>query len=157
MRTSPLKFDLDGLRRAIESGDACYLSALYADGAEVRIVDADHPADAPQILHGRPAIASWIASMYAPDDVHRVLESTADAEQVSLVEERETVDGLRLVYAYSAALDRGQITHETGVLMAQEPIPIMIDQSPSSTPHLAPHAVSPGTAVGRHVPGYYLG
>jgi len=155
--STPHDFDLDGLRRAIESGDAHYLSGLYADGAEVRIVDSDHPADAPQILHGRPAIASWLASMYTPDDIRRVLESTADAEQISLVEERETVDGLRMVYAYSAAVDRGQITHETGVQMAQQSIPLMIDQSPSSTPHLAPHAVSPGAAVGRHVPGYYLG
>jgi len=155
--STPLDFDLDGLRRAIESGDARYLSALYADGAEVRIIDSDHPAEAPQILRGRPAIASWLASMHTPDDIRRVLESTADAEQVSLVEERETVEGLRTVYAYSAAVDHGQITRETGVLMAQEPIPIMIDQSPGSTPYLALHAVSPGTAAGRHVPGYYLG
>lgn len=129
--SNPLKFDLDGLRRAIESGDSRYLSALYADGAEVRIVDSEHPADAPQILRGRSAITSWIASSYARDDIHRVLESAADAEQVSL--------------------------HEAGILMANEPVPMMIDQSPNATPRLAPQPVPLGTPVGRHVPGYYLG
>ena len=57
--------------------------------------------------------------MYGSDDTHRVLESAADGEQIRLVEERETADGLRLVYATAAEVDRGQIIRETAVLTRQ--------------------------------------
>ena len=167
-----VSFDLAGLRRAIESGDALYRTALYADAAELRIVDSDAPARPPQVLQGRSAIAGWIASMYGSDGTHRVLESAAEGEQIRLVEERQTADGLRVVYAIAAEVDRGQIVRETAVLsqhrnpsdrrpavigVGPDGTALMIDQSPGSTPDPPPHAPSPGTAVARHVPGYYLG
>ena len=173
--STQLGFDLDGLRRAIESGDAFYRTALYADGAELRIVDSDQPATPPQVLQGRSAIAGWIQSMHGSDDTHRVLESAADAEQIRLVEERETADGLRLVYATAAEVDRGQIIRETAILtqgltpanqaaeVGHRPtarpdgVGEMIDQGPALTPCPPPHSPSPGPAVARHVPGYYLG
>ena len=163
--STQLKFDLDGLRRAIESGDAFYRTALYADGAELRIVDSDQPATPPQILQGRSAIAHWIQSMYGSDDTHRVLESVTDGEQIRLVEERETADGLRLVYATAAQVDRGQIIRETAVLTQRltptnqtaavgpqltagpDGVGEMIDQSPALTPCPPPHSPSPGPTV----------
>ena len=167
-----LTFDLDGLRRAIETGDALYRTALYADGAELRIVRSDQPAHPPQVLQGRSAIGGWIASMYGPDGIHRVLESAVDGEQIRLVEERETADGFRVVYATDAEMDHGQIIRETAILtqhgnasdrrpavigIGPDGTALMIDQTPGSTPSPPPHAPSPGTAVARHVPGYYLG
>lgn len=167
-----VSFDLAGLRRAIESGDALYRAALYADRAELRIVDSEQPADPPRVLKGRSAIAGWIDRMYGSDGKHRVLESAAEGERIRLVEERETADGLRVVYAIAAEVDRGQIVRETAVLSEQRrptdrapavtPVgpdgpALMIDQSPGSTPDPPPPAPLPGTAVARHVPGYYLG
>ena len=167
-----VSFDLAGLRRAIESGDALYRTALYADAAELRIVDSDAPARPPQVLQGRPAIAGWIASMYGSDGTHRVLESAAEGEQIRLVEERQTADGLRLVYAIAAEVDGGQIVRETAILsqyrnpadrrpavvgVGPDGTALMIDQGSGSTPDPPPHAPAPRTAVPRHVPGYYLG
>jgi hypothetical protein len=167
-----VSFDLEGLRRAIESGDALYRTALYADAAELRIVDSDAPARPPQVLQGRSAIAAWIASMYGCEDTHRVLESAAEGEWIRFVEEQETADGLRLVYATAAEVDHGQIIREVAVVTQHrnpsdrrsavigsgpDGTTLMIDQSPGSTPDPSPHAPSPRTAVARHVPGYYLG
>ena len=166
-----ITFDLDGLRRAIEAGDALYRTALYADAAVLRIVDPELPAHPPQILHGRSAIAGWIESMNGTDDTHRVLESAAEGEQIRVVEERETADGLRLVYSAAAEVDRGQIIHETAVVTRHptapnrpaaigagpDGTPVMIDQSPSSTPLPPPHSPIPMTAAARHIPGYFLG
>jgi len=164
-----VSFDLAGLRRAIESGDALYRTALYADRAELRIVDSEQPANPPRVLRGRSAIAGWIDRMYGSDGTHRVLESAAEGEQIRLVEERQTADGLRVVYAIAAEVDRGQIVRETAVLSEHRSPSdrasavtgvgpaLMIDQSPGSTPAPPPPAPSPGTAVARHVPGYYLG
>jgi hypothetical protein len=71
-----------------------------------------------------------------------------------------------------AEVDRGQIVRETAVMsehrspsdrapampgIGPDGFAVMVDQSPGSTldpPALAP---SPGTALARHVPGYYLG
>lgn len=180
--STQVTFDMDGLRRAIESGDALYRTALYADGAELRIVDSEQPAHPLQVLHGRSAIAGWIDSMYGTDDIHRVLESAADGEQIRVVEERETADGRRLVYATAAEVDGGRIVRETAVLIQPTTVQaravkprtaadrgragigagpgsttLMIDQTPGATPHPPPHLPSPGTTVPGHVPGYYLG
>jgi hypothetical protein len=170
--STPVSFDLAGLRRAIESGDAVYRTALYADDAELRIVNSDAPACPPHVLQGRSAIAGWIASVYASDGTHRVLESATEGEQIRLVEEQQTADGERVVYVIAAEVDRGQIVRETAVLsqhrypsdrrpavmgVGPDGTALMIDQSPGSTPDPPTHAPSPGTAVARHVPGYYLG
>jgi len=167
-----VSFDLNGLRQAIETGDTLYRTALYAEAAELRIVHSDAPARPPQVLQGRSAIAGWIQSRYGSQDTHRVLESAVEGEQIRVVEERQTADGLRLVYATAAEVDRGQIVRETAVVTQHRNPPdgsravisggtdgtvLMIDQSPGSTPDPPPTAPSPGAAVARHVPGYYLG
>ena len=47
-----VSFDLAGLRPAIESGDAAYCTALYADRAELRVVDSEQPARPPAGAEG---------------------------------------------------------------------------------------------------------
>jgi hypothetical protein len=171
MRTQP-SFDLDGLSRAIESGDARYLIASYADGAELRLFDSDHPRQAPQMLRSRSAIAGWIEDMYAPGQAHRVVGSTADADSVALVEECTHADGRRGLWAYSAEVAGGQIIRATAMVTAAEATPTRGQASgPSETALLSPdqptlaRTGSARTAVsqlgvsagGRSLPGNYLG
>ena len=168
-----VSFDLAGLRRAIESGDAPYRTALYADAAELRIVDSD--ASGPPAAGSAGSIGDRGLDCRArtvTHGTHRVLESAAAGEQIRVVEERETADGLRVVSVTAAEVDRGQIVRETAVLsqhrnpsdrgpaviaVGPDGTALMIDQSPGSTPDPPTHAPSLGTAVARHVPGYYLG
>jgi hypothetical protein len=171
MSTQP-SFDLDALSRAIESGDARYLIASYADGAELRLFDSDHPRQAPQTLRSRSAIAGWIEDMYAPGQAHRVVGSTADADSVALVEECTQADGGRGLWAYSAEVAGGQIIRATAmVTAAAEATPTRGPGGPSETalPSLDQPTVartgSARTAVsqlgvsagGRSLPGNYLG
>ena len=135
MSTQP-SFDLDALSRAIESGDARYLIASYADGAELRLFDSDHPRQAPQTLRSRSAIAGWIEDMYIPGQAHRVVGSTADADSVALVEECTHPDGGRGLWAYSAEVAGGQIIRATVMVTAAE-----------ATPTRGPAGGPPETAV----------
>ena len=111
------------MSRAIESGDARYLIASYADGAELRLFDSDHPRQAPQTLRSRSAIAGWIEDMYIPGQAHRVVGSTADADSVALVEECTHADGGRGMWAYSAEVAGGQIIRATAMVTAAEATP----------------------------------
>ena len=161
--STQISFDLAGLVGAIESGNTQYQLALYADCAEMRIIDSDRPAQAPQILRGRPAIAAWIRRVYASQENHRVVDFTADPQSLALIEEYEGPEGASVRYARSVELSGGQIMRETAVLTRAEPRPasrtsMMIDQDPGSTtrspPHLSRRAVG---STGDHVPGLYLG
>ena len=161
--STQISFDLAGLIGAIESGNTQYQLALNADCAEMRIIDSDPPAQAPQILRGRPAIAAWIDRVYASQRNHRVVDFTADPQSLALIEEYQGPEGTPVRFARSVELSAGQIKRETAVLTRGEPRPasrmsVMIDQDPGpatrSTPHLSQRAA--GTA-GDHVPGLYLG
>ena len=170
MSTQP-SFDLDGLSRAIESGDARYLIASYADGAELRLFDSDHPRQVPQTLRSRSAIAGWIEDMYAPGQAHRVVGSTADADSVALVEECTHADGGRGLWAYSAEVAGGQIIRATAMVTAEATPAGGPAGGPSETALLSLHQPilartgSARTAMsqlgvsagGRSLPGNYLG
>ena len=121
-------FDLQGLSSAIESGDTRYRAALYAERAEVWIIDADRPTDPGVVLHGRPAIAAWLDTLYSHAEVHRVIGASTDGSTVALVEESVGHGDVRL-YSRSAELDRGQIIRETAMVTRVTSLPT---QQPAS-------------------------
>src|SRR3954469_20115486 len=75
--TTQTSFDLSGLIQSIESNSG-YQVALYAEHAEVQIIDRDHPEQAARTVRGRPAIRRWIEAMVAPDIVHHIVDAKAD-------------------------------------------------------------------------------
>lgn len=111
--STQLRFDIDGFRRAIESGDSRYQLALYADDAELNVVDSDDPASSAQVLHGKPAIGGWIEQVHAQSTGHRVLDPRAGADRVELTDEVDGRDGSHVAYGYSAEVRRGQIVRTT--------------------------------------------
>jgi hypothetical protein len=116
MMSTQIRFDLDGLSRAIESGNAGYQLALYANDAEVQIIDSNDPGCCPQVLHGKDAIGTWINDMLAqcvrPTVTHPVLA----CDHLALVEELHTPDGTNLLYECTAEVHGGQIIKETVTL-----------------------------------------
>ena len=51
--------DFEALRRAREQRDADLLLSLYADDAEVRVVDRATPPGSPKVLHSKEAAEYW--------------------------------------------------------------------------------------------------
>ena len=65
-------FDFAALRRALERSDAATLAALYAEDAEMTIVDRNRPPSAPMRLLGRPAIAGFWQDVCSREMTHAV-------------------------------------------------------------------------------------
>jgi len=103
-------FDLDGLRRAVRARDAKYQLALYADNAQVEIVDADHPSAPLQVLRGKSAIREWLGWMSSQAVGYEVTDAVAGPGAVQFTEECHYPDGTDLRYRCRAEVHRGQIT-----------------------------------------------
>jgi hypothetical protein len=107
------RFDLNGLIDAIESGNASYQVALYAEQAEVEIADGDSIGQSPHVLVGRTAIAQWIEGLATRHVVHRVVEPRADHQFVSFVDEVHDPDGTTVLHRRTAEVSTGQISRES--------------------------------------------
>lgn len=110
--STQIRFDLAGLQRAIEECDARYRLALYADNAEVHLVDYN-PDRSPHILQGKAAIASWLQERYASNMSHHVVDPVLIGDHVALTEQCRSADGASVIYACDAEVCAGQITRET--------------------------------------------
>jgi hypothetical protein len=111
--STQVRFDIEGLCRAIELGDCIYQLALYADDAEMSIVDPDDPRSSPRVLHGKPAIATWIHASRHHTSARKVLNRQMGVDRLVLSEECLDADGSSFGYAHMAEVHRGQITRET--------------------------------------------
>jgi hypothetical protein len=106
-------FDLPGLSRAIQSQDHRYQLALYADNAELEILDRGH-LDAPlQVLHGKAEIAKWLDAMSTTAVRYQVRDPLRGPDVVGFTEECIYPDGKTLVFECTAEVSRGQIKHAT--------------------------------------------
>jgi hypothetical protein len=166
------RFDLDGLSSAIESGDCSYQLALYADHADVTIIDAEHPGNPSQVLHGKAAIRQWLDGLGSREVRHRVVEPRAQAARVHFVEECAYPDGRELRYDCDADVCRGQIVHESVIVApllehawseasARRDVapPLMTDEdAAASRVHPpVPRAGSGDPVTTRSLPGNFLG
>jgi hypothetical protein len=103
-------FDLTGLSHAIQSGDCRYQLALYADDAEVLIVDAARPAALAGVLRGKSAIQGWLDTMSSRAVQFQVRDAVASPGQVRYTEECWYRDGSQLRLECTAEVRRGQIS-----------------------------------------------
>ncbi|BFO18909.1 hypothetical protein SHKM778_52970 [Streptomyces sp. KM77-8] len=63
-------FGTDTLRRGIEADTSAALVSLYADDAELRVVDRHTQPSHPKVLHGRDEIAAVLDDVYSRDMTH---------------------------------------------------------------------------------------
>ena len=111
--STQIRFDVEGLRRAIELGDCRYQLALYADNAEVSIIEPENPHCSPRVLHGKPAIASWITEVQDQTFLRQVSDPEVAVDRLALTQECQARDGSSIGYARTAEIHGGQITRET--------------------------------------------
>ena len=110
MATSATKtFAFGDLKRALEQSDADTLVRLYADDAEMVIVDRNRPPSAPMTLSGREAIAAFWRDVCARDMTHRVGHEVVGPDRAAFVEECAYPDGCRVMSAMTLDLHDGRI------------------------------------------------
>jgi ketosteroid isomerase-like protein len=115
MTTIQPTFDFAALRRAIEGRDVTGQLALYAEDAEVRLVDQNNPPREPRLLRGKDAIREWIEDVCARDMTHRVEHEVVSADRAAFTEACRYPDGVNVLCSAVLEIQNGQIVSELGV------------------------------------------
>ncbi len=158
------KFDLDGLSYAVGAQNAGYQLALYADDAQVEIVDAENPAVPIRVLRGKNDIREWLDSMSSGAVRYQVTDAEAHQHQLRFTEECRFPDGSDLRYECRAEVYRGRITRASVALVCRPRQ--MLPGSPGGSSTAGGGVGAGSAAVGsagrrtltqRHLPGNYLG
>jgi hypothetical protein len=118
--TTKLAFDARAFGRATEERDAGTLLGFYADDAEVRIVDRNHPPRSPQVLSGVSEIRPWLEDVYSRDMTHKVVSPVVGTDRVAMTNECRYPDGMNVVCACTADLHDGLITKQSIVQVWDE-------------------------------------
>jgi ketosteroid isomerase-like protein len=107
--------ELATLRDAIEQRDADSMMALYADDAEVRVVDRNNPPSRPMILHGRSEIDGFTRDVMGREMTHRVEQPVVGDQRIAFNEACEYPDGVRVLSSNVLDLRDGKIAAHTVV------------------------------------------
>jgi SnoaL-like domain len=113
--TTTHTFDLSSFKRAIEERDASAQLAMYAQDAEVTLVDRVARPSAPRVLHGRGEIQAWIEDVCGRDMTHRVQHTVQDEHGVAFSEACRYPDGTGVTCASVLETDAGLVTRQIGV------------------------------------------
>ncbi|MBF6181200.1 SnoaL-like domain [Nocardia otitidiscaviarum] len=108
-------FDLDEFRRSTEERDAAGLRALYAEDAEIRLIDQNNPPSHPLVLRGRDQIGAYLDDVCGREMTHEIQHAVTDGVTVNFFESCRYPDGTRVLCAATLDLADGRIIRETGV------------------------------------------
>jgi len=113
-------FDLAGFSRATEERDAAYVLALYADDAEIRVVDRNNPPRSPQIFHGKEEIRPWIEDVFAREMTHKILDPVIGDGRIAMTEACLYPDGTNVLCSCTAEVRDGLIARQSIVQVWDE-------------------------------------
>lgn len=108
-------FDLQRLARAIEERDAAGQLELYADDAEVTLVDRETPPGSPRVLHGKGEVRTWIEDVCGRDMTHHVGDQVLGEDRVAFTQACRYPDGAKVLCATVADLRDGKIARQVAV------------------------------------------
>lgn len=106
-------FDAETLRRGIEGDTATTLLSLYADDAEVRVVDRNTQPSHPRVLHGRDEISAMLEDVYSRDMTHKLERCVVEGDTVAFSESCLYSDGVRVLAESMASVKDGKIVEQT--------------------------------------------
>ncbi|WP_369393977.1 nuclear transport factor 2 family protein [Streptomyces sp. CG1] len=105
-------FDTETLRRGIEGNTGNTLLSLYADDAEIRIVDHNSQPSHPTVLHGRSEIAVLLDDIYRRDMTHKLGQCVIQGDHAAFTESCQYGDGTRVLAESMVTLRDGKITDQ---------------------------------------------
>ncbi|MGW0996784.1 nuclear transport factor 2 family protein [Streptomyces sp. NPDC002520] len=105
-------FDTETLRRGIEGNTGNTLLALYADKAEILIIDRDSQPSHPKILQGRGQIAELLDDLYSRDMTHHLDQCVIEGNRAAFTESCEYEDGTRVLAESMITLENGKIARQ---------------------------------------------
>jgi ketosteroid isomerase-like protein len=118
MNTSQIStrpFDAEALRRGIEERDAARLLALYAEDAELHVVDRNDQPSHPRVIRGRAAIGEYFADVCGRDMTHSVERLVVGDDGAAFTQSCQYPGGARVLCVAVLDLAGGLITRQYGV------------------------------------------
>lgn len=115
MSTTTQTFDLNAFKQAIEERDASTQLAMYAEDAEVTLIDRVARPGSPRVLRGIGEVRAWIEDVCGRDMTHRVQHTVQDETGVAFTEACRYPDGTGVVCATVLETDGGRVTRQIGV------------------------------------------
>ncbi len=107
--------DFEALRGAAEHNDAETLARLYAEDAEVLIVNRETPPSSPHVLRGREQIAEYLRDVCGRDIKTRIEDEVLGEQRVAFNEACEYPDGTRVLTATTLEVRDGEISRQVSV------------------------------------------
>ncbi len=107
--------DFEAMRRAIEDLDAEALMNLYADDAELRIVNRYTTPSSPKVLSGKEQIGEHLRDVCGRAMTHHVENEVVGEERVAFTEACEYEDGTRVLSAMTLEVRDGKIARQVQV------------------------------------------
>ncbi|MFD3843894.1 nuclear transport factor 2 family protein [Streptomyces sp. NPDC058642] len=105
-------FTTETLRRSIEGNTATNLLSLYADDAELRVVDRNTQPSSPRVLHGRDEIGELLDDVYSRDMTHKLERCVVDGDTAAFSESCRYADGVRVLSESMITLRDGKIAEQ---------------------------------------------
>ena len=115
MTVQNTRFDFEALRRGIEELDEQLLIDLYADNAEVRIVNRNTTPSSPRELRGNEEISEYLRDVCGRAMTHRVENEVIGEDRVAFNEACEYPDGTKVYCAATLELQDGKIVQQVNV------------------------------------------
>jgi ketosteroid isomerase-like protein len=114
------KLDFEALRRAEEQHDLDAMLDLYADDAEIRIVNRNTPPSSPYVLRGKEAIAEYLRDVFGRDLKHQVENEVVGEDRLAFNVACEYPDGKRVLAAETVDVRDGKIVRQVEVVAWDE-------------------------------------
>ncbi|HXL88621.1 MAG TPA: nuclear transport factor 2 family protein [Streptosporangiaceae bacterium] len=108
-------FDAAAFRRGIEERDAATLLGLYAEDAELHVVDSNDQPSNPKIIRGRQAIGEYFADVCGRDMTHTMERLVVSDSGAAFVQACQYPSGGRVRCIAVLDLADGLITRQSGV------------------------------------------
>ena len=114
------QFHLDAFAQALERRDLDHQLAQYAPGADIRVVDPDHPPVAPRMVRGATALHAWLLECRVGDLDPEVTHLVDGGDRVAFTQRWHDREGAGVVATSTAELEDGLITTQhTNVVWGQ--------------------------------------
>ena len=107
--------DFEDLRRAYERRDADLALSLYADDAQVLMIDHSNPPSSPLELRGKAEIGEHLRDVFGREMTHRLENEVIGDERVAFNLSCQYPDGNRVFCAGMFEVRDGKIIREVDV------------------------------------------
>jgi nuclear transport factor 2 (NTF2) superfamily protein len=114
------QLDFEALRHAEEQRDVEAMLALYAEDAQIRIVNRHTPPSSPVVLQGKEQIAEYLRDIFSREMTHRIENEVIGENRVAFNVACEYPDGLRVLAAENLEVREGKIVQEVSVVAWDE-------------------------------------